>query len=109
MLRLWVILMLATGPVLAETPPGDFSGKQYVDRRGCVFIRVGLGEWVARVTRRGEPVCGYQPSLQHVASATPPPVTKPNPKPRPAQRRLPHGYESAWDDGRVNLSRGINP
>lgn len=46
----------------AESPPEDFPGQQYIDSRGCVFLR-DTDSWVARQTRDGQPVCGYPPSL----------------------------------------------
>ena len=67
----------------AEFPPSSYAGKQYVDSRGCVYIRAGIDgatTWVPRVTRDRKQVCGYKPSLggQQVASTAPArPAAKP--------------------------------
>lgn len=69
----WVLrmLLLITAPGLAlaqdmrpaETPPPDFFGRQYIDSRGCVFLRGDGDDWQPRVSRDGTAVCGYPPTL----------------------------------------------
>jgi hypothetical protein len=49
----------------AEIPPASFRGDQYVDSRGCAFVRVGMGagsQWIPRVSGSRRPVCGLTPS-----------------------------------------------
>lgn len=75
----WMILVLATvspgtlyamsiseaGPP-AEFPPRGFEGTEFVDSRGCYYIRTGgmdAPNWVPRVTRKGEVVCGLEPTF----------------------------------------------
>jgi hypothetical protein len=56
--------------VPAELPPPDFRGQQYVDSKGCLFLRAGEGTatvWVPRVTRKGGAICG-DPALRGRAS-----------------------------------------
>ncbi|NKX44574.1 hypothetical protein [Roseicyclus persicicus] len=58
-------MTLAQG-VPAEIPPASYSGDQYTDSRGCIFVRVGVGsatEWVPRVGRDRNQLCGYTPTL----------------------------------------------
>lgn len=62
----WVlapVAALAGGPAPAEPPPSDFPSRQYIDSRGCVFLRDEVGLWQPRLDRAGAPVCGYPPSL----------------------------------------------
>lgn len=59
----------------AEFPPESFTGKQYVDSNGCIFIRAGVSgnvTWVPRVGRDRKQICGYQPSTDSASAAAVP-------------------------------------
>lgn len=61
----------------AEFPPSTYSSSQYVDSRGCVYIRAGIDgnvTWVPRMTSGRQHICNAQPT--NVARA---------PAPAPAQ------------------------
>lgn len=50
----------------AENPPAGFKGDQFVDSRGCVFMRISNGAttgWYPRVNGSHKVVCGYPPTF----------------------------------------------
>lgn len=121
-------LRATDGP--AEIPPASFTSSQYIDSRGCVFIRAGYGGntvWVPRVTRDRNLLCGMTPSIAGSAATSPEPIveiTSSTPISAPTNIRrtsgiigtarpstgsgtnMPSGFRAAWTDGRLNSSRG---
>lgn len=83
------------GALPAEFPPADYDGNQYVDSAGCAFIRAGVSgvtNWVPRMSRAREQLCGFQPTF-----ATPP---APDPAPVTAEADpAPIAVPAAIDDG----------
>lgn len=72
----------------AELPPSSYKGLQYVDSRGCVFMRVessGTARWYPRVNAGRKPVCNQvKPgSIDVVADV---PMAEPAPAPVPAAK-----------------------
>jgi cell division protein FtsN len=96
-----VILGVMTAPAEAqnlrnpsppsETPPDSFSGTQFVDSRGCVYVRAGIGgatNWVPRVNRQRKQLCGFEPTLAAMAAPPPAPVPAPQAAPEPVAPRV---------------------
>ncbi|HMM08193.1 MAG TPA: SPOR domain-containing protein [Paracoccus solventivorans] len=65
----------------AEPPPPDFTGRQYIDSGGCVFLRTDAG-WRARLSRDGAAICGWPPTFAARGADAPP---LPGAEPRAAQ------------------------
>ncbi len=140
LVSLALLAALAAGPALAdlrapaETPPASFKGQQYVDSKGCVFVRAGKGKntnWVPRI-QRGKQMCNASPSSARAAveansaetaepaapkagaQAAKPAASAAAPAQPKAQAKAaekspaaaPQGYKSAWSDDRLNPGRG---
>ncbi len=64
----------------AELPPAGFEGREYVDSRGCVFLRSTFGgeiTWIPRYGPDRQPVCNAPPSIDAQAEAAPVPAPEP--------------------------------
>ena len=79
----------------AELPPADFAGREYVDSRGCVFLRSTFGgqvTWVPRFGPDRQPICNGQTTTEVAAPAdpaAPATTTATAPAPAPVVRPVP--------------------
>ena len=54
-----------------EYPPASYKGRQFVDSKGCVYIRAGVDgsvTWVPRMSRDRKVLCGFKPTQVSGAS-----------------------------------------
>jgi len=128
-------LAKSTGP--AELPPAGFAGSQFVDSKGCVYIRAGQDgavQWIPRVNRTRQVICGFAPSfgpekkqkvqIKPLSIRTPVEDSHPEmsgiaaaPKPlattavtvrgKIGPTEVPEGYRNAWEDDRLNIYSGL--
>lgn len=64
----------------ANLPPAGFKGQQFIDSKGCIFVRAGFGgqvNWVPRLDARKRPICTGPEVAVTEAPMAPPVVAAP--------------------------------
>lgn len=64
----------ASRDVPVNFPPASYTGSQFVDNRGCVYVRAGFDgavTWVPRVSRQRQQICGQTPTFGGRTAAAP--------------------------------------
>lgn len=109
-----------------EMPPVEFVGRQYVDSRGCAYVRRhahGKVVWVARLGEGHRPLCGLRPTFALApvgamvqrgadvgadvgAAASGGQGRGVGGRPAGRAKGVPPGFRPAWSDGRLNPLRG---
>lgn len=92
------------------------SATQYVDKKGCLYVRATDGSSRTFTLASNQPVCttaAYRTKHAHVRAEGSTTRVRVGPKSAPrkiAESRAikaPRGYRAAWDDGRLNPYTGV--